>query len=86
VPIAGADVEVHSAQGTTNLQTDANGRFSARLPIGSLSFIVSATGYETLQLSSLQVEALGLVVDAVLRPSAVPVRSITWGKVKEGYR
>ncbi len=82
VPVADAQVGLTSGGLHLHVATDAQGKYTTKIPVGYYSISVNATGYENLTMNGIAVESTGKSVNAVLKSS--PTGVITYGQSKPG--
>lgn len=85
VPVVGAAVDLQSGGTHVALHTDANGRYSTMLPLGSYTLDIDASGYKPFH-SEVALDGRGVVVDSALEAMPTPAQQKTWGSVKASYR
>lgn len=74
-PVANAQVGLNSGSQHLNVMTDAQGKYTTKIPVGYYSISVNATGYENLTIGGIVVESTGKSVNAVLKSTSTGVRT-----------
>ncbi len=85
VPIAGAAVTLTGPGGPYKATSDANGKYSFRLPQASYGLSVQAQGYASLADGRISLEAKGLTLGSLLRLSTTDVHSGAENRLPEQF-